>query len=245
MSTSKRRVSFRPAVENLEVRLTPAVSTGYDGTTDTLTLRSNTASDTVVISHPDQQVLTRVRVVVNNVSLGSFNSVERLVFTGDGGNDKVTNNTSLTMNATGDAGSDTLIGGGGKDTLNGGSGADSIVGNAGDDSLVGGTGNDTMKGGSGKDRLKGDGDHDDLFGGADDDSLEGGTGNDELFGEDGMDFLWGQDGDDDLAGGNDMFADVLHGGFGADDFRIDPNFALFFANQSVVDFSAAHGDQNV
>jgi Ca2+-binding RTX toxin-like protein len=65
----------------------------------------------------------------------------------------------------GDAGNDTIYGGGGIDTVSGGADNDRIYGNAGNDVLNGDGGNDFIKGGSGNDAINGDAGNDVLYGG--------------------------------------------------------------------------------
>ncbi|WP_156046182.1 calcium-binding protein [Herbidospora cretacea] len=60
-----------------------------------------------------------------------------------GGNDTVTNNTSLQASILGGSGLDTLNGGSGRDGLNGGAGDDTLIGNAGVDIANGVGGFDT------------------------------------------------------------------------------------------------------
>ncbi|MGN9789476.1 calcium-binding protein [Nonomuraea sp. ZG12] len=60
-----------------------------------------------------------------------------------GGNDTVTNNTSLQSSVLGGSGSDTLNGGSGRDGFNGGAGDDTLIGNGGVDVANGVGGFDT------------------------------------------------------------------------------------------------------
>jgi hypothetical protein len=161
--------------------------------------------------------------------------VERISFSGERGNDKFYNLTSLPSEADGGEGSDTLAGGSGPDRFQGGDGADELSGNGGDDILAGQGGNDTLSGGQGNDELWGDADRDTLFGGDDADwlyggshrdILDGGKGDDRLFGQAGNDDLFGRDGNDVLEGGADFDRlyggandDTLSGGLGADVLR--------------------------
>jgi Ca2+-binding RTX toxin-like protein len=114
---------------------------------------------------------------------------KRFTVSAAGGNDTVTNHTSLQMTAHGGIGDDSLYGGAAADTLNGG---------AGDDQLRGDGGNDQLVGGSDSDSLDGSGGADTLVGGGGDDTLRGGTGdNDHLDGGAGADVLNGGDGEHD------------------------------------------------
>ena len=151
--------------------------------------------------------------------------VDKIEFRGGTGNDKMTNNTNIRVEAFGDAGNDTLIGGSAGDMLSGGTGNDSLNGAGGNDSVWGRGGNDIVNGGSGNDVVHGDvGDdtvnggsgNDHVYGDDGDDVVRGGTGNDKVYGEDGNDKLYGNDGEDSLFGG--IGEDRLDGG---DDGDVD------------------------
>jgi Ca2+-binding RTX toxin-like protein len=119
------------------------------------------------------------------------------------GNDTVyyEHNNAVTINlaqttaqATGGAGSQTLIGienvsgsMDGNDVLTGDGLANVLEGNGGDDRLDGAGGNDVLSGSDGSDVLKGGLGDDRLDGGADNDMLDGGAGNDMLVGGSGTD----------------------------------------------------------
>ena len=120
------------------------------------------------------------------------NDVRYVYIEGRGGNDTITNNTSLGAFIHGGGGGDTITGGGardyiygdavfvneigyvdfdpGADLIQGGGGDDYVEGNAGDDSLYGGAGGDTIVGNAGVDRMYGE------------------TGNDSIFAKDGNGF---------------------------------------------------------
>lgn len=104
-----------------------------------------------------------------------------------GGDDRITNTTSVTMNANGGLGNDVLTGGPGTDTLDGSVGDDMLVGNGGRDNLNGDNGADTLSGGPATDRLRGGNEDDSLFAGdGDGDFLDGGRGADVLDGGSGV-----------------------------------------------------------
>ena len=170
-------------------------------------------------------------------------NAERIVFSGSGCDEVVINNSSLSLEAFGNGGNDTLVGGSGEDSLWGGGGGDYLEGGGGDDAMWGcdgrdtmhgGGGHDVMFGGRGHDRLFGEGGQDWLFGGEDNDWIDGGTGNDVLYGEEGNDCLLGGAHDDELRGGigndwlfgqdgDDWFdggagSDRMYGGIGDDTF---------------------------
>ncbi len=68
--------------------------------------------------------------------------VERIIFTGTGGDDCFTNNTNINSKADGGKGNDSLIGGGGEDRLDGEQGDDTVDGREGKDTLIGGADGD-------------------------------------------------------------------------------------------------------
>lgn len=124
---------------------------------------------------------------------------------------------------TGDAGADTVDGGGGNDVLGGRAGDDLISGGYGDDNIDGSAGNDSLSGDDGDDVVQGNDGHDQIAGGAGNDSLTGHMDDDTLLGDDGDDSLIGGAGNDSLLGGvgEDWVAggyddDVLQGGAGHD-----------------------------
>lgn len=91
---------------------------------------------------------------------------------------------------------------------------DSVTGDANTNSLLGGLGNDTLRGEAGRDTIDGGDGNDSLYGGADNDRLTDGLGANKLFGEAGNDTLTGGAGADSLDGGDGD--DTLEGGLGAD-----------------------------
>ncbi len=67
-----------------------------------------------------------------------YKGVQRIIFAGGSGNDKITIDASVTVSTTliGGAGNDTLIGGSGNDILVGGEGIDVLNGTVGNDRYV-------------------------------------------------------------------------------------------------------------
>gem|GEM_PF-4751362 len=106
--------------------------------------------------------------------------------------------TSISLEAHGQSGNDTLTGSDGKDKLYGGEGDDWLRGGMSPDKLFGGAGNDKLSGNGGADMLLGDIGNDTLFGNTGDDKLysndqeadtvDGGDGND-LYDSDQLDLL--------------------------------------------------------
>jgi Ca2+-binding RTX toxin-like protein len=88
----------------------------------------------------------------------SNTDVNKVFYRGGEGNDLLDGSeTSTQLNAKGEAGNDTLIGGSANDTLDGGAGNDEVEGEKGDDTMIGGSGNDTLAwdDGDGSDRISG------------------------------------------------------------------------------------------
>jgi Ca2+-binding RTX toxin-like protein len=108
-------------------------------------------------------------------------------------------------------GNDTIVGRGGRDVVYGGPGNDRIVGGPGSDQLHGGLGNDTIVGGRGADRISGDWGRDRILGGRGADILNGGAGRDLIRGGLGNDVLLARD----------HRRDVVNGGRGLDQYRLD------------------------
>ena len=84
------------------------------------------------------------------------------VFGGDGNDYLGTYQGTVSVIYYGEAGNDSLGGGGAADVLAGGAGDDRLFGGAGDDDLIGGSGADALTGGAGNDRLHGGGDAGDI-----------------------------------------------------------------------------------
>jgi uncharacterized repeat protein (TIGR01451 family) len=139
-----------------------------------LSITGTAKNDSITVTQLRTHLL-QVQVTYNGRTLGPFgmaNFREIVVFAG-AGNDRVQINLARPASLHGEAGNDTLIGGGGNDELYGGDGNDSLSGGAGDDILVGGDGRDSLSGGVGRDLL---------IGGTGIDSLSGGQGDDILIG---------------------------------------------------------------
>lgn len=171
--------------------------------------------------------IAQVSVVViganGDQALGSWllGSVQRVEYTGSGGNDTFNGAAvSKPMTITGNAGNDTLIGGGDRDTINGNGGNDVIRGGAGIDTINGGADNDTLSGGDGDDTIAGDAGNDVISGDGGNDTLRDVGGDDTIVGGDGND--WIQDsgpGRNTLLGGRGF--DTIIAGDGTDLIRGD------------------------
>lgn len=183
----------------------------------TLVILGGELDDTVVVSESADNAM----IVVQQYELGkrvttSFprSSVASLQFFGREGDDRLTNQTDVSVYAEGGEGVDILTGGPASDYLYGGEGNDRLVGGGGDDVLFGDDGVDVLLGDSGNDRLDGGHGDDLLYSGNGDDRALGGDGNDRLEGAAGDDYLNGGRGNDRLYGGADN--DELLGAAGND-----------------------------
>jgi Ca2+-binding RTX toxin-like protein len=225
-STCRRRSRCRLRLEGLEGRDVPAVAIqGSD-----LVITGTAGNDNAEVSFVSSNVIMSALRVELNGQVSAFNAralwgVNRIVFHGGNGNDRVDNLTGMSLYAEGDDGDDTLVGGSGADQLYGGDDNDSLLGSDGDDALYGGgdgdtvkggDGDDLLKGGSGHDRLEGNDNHDMIYGESGEDSLTGGSGNDALYGGTSADDLDGGSGDDGVFGGSNT--DTVRGGTGDDRF---------------------------
>jgi Ca2+-binding RTX toxin-like protein len=115
------------------------------------------------------------------------------------------------------AGDDSIFAGGGPDVLSGGTGDDVLSGFFGADVIRGGPGNDFLKGQRGADDLDGGRGNDDVSGGPGNDIVRGAAGHDHLFGGVGADLFYARD----------RNRDIVRGGPGQDEARIDVIDRLF------------------
>lgn len=217
----------RPSVEQLEDRVTPAVTATF--VAGVLVVVGDAADNNIVVSAADNGAL-QVTEDGATVPIRAFfrrpvlaNTALVVVF-GQGGDDAIAADPSLgTVPAA-------FYGGPGNDTLLAGHQGNSLLsGDGGNDTLQGGGGHDALFGGAGVDDLRGGEGHDLLSGGADDDALNG---------EGGRDLLLGGFGDDKLDGGQDGAVDVLVGGPGADAF-----FIFDGEDDVLADFNPDEGDE--
>ncbi len=178
---------------------------------------TGTSGDDVIVIGPRPGNARQIRITRNGQVIGEFSrsAMKHIVVFGLAGNDSISVAT-LSQPATlfGDAGNDSLTGGGGADRIDGGAGDDQLFGGSGADTLCGGDGNDFVNGQDGSDTMCGDVGNDRLIGEAGNDRLLGGDGNDGLDAGAGNDYLSGGTGTDSLAGG--IGNDELRGGSGRD-----------------------------
>ncbi|QEG34710.1 G8 domain-containing protein [Bythopirellula goksoeyrii] len=238
--TQSRRNSATTAlsVESLEARRLLSITPPFiHPTNGNLVVEGSDQADQVTVSEIDLGRI-HVEILSNGETHNSYFSkseISSLILRGNGGDDILTNQTDISMNAYGGMGDDTITGerssniiygNDGDDRIVGGDFDDRIYGGAGVDSIRGGQGNDTIGGDEGNDFLLGEGGDDLVFGGDGDDVLDGGAGNDDLRGEAGQDLLRGGSGNDRLDGGDDddyllgqSGSDVLLAGTGNDRLR--------------------------
>src|SRR5262245_17444476 len=201
--TRPSRNTFRPAVELLESREVPSVSSlSFSGST--LVIRADNADTSVSVKLSYNVKTAQNYVVVSEAGTGrswsyAAGTVSQIEFQGGAGNDRFVNNvSSLPVSAYGAGGNDYLEGRNAADYFFGGAGNDTLIGNGGDDTLSGDAGDDKVVGGDGDDYLYGGDGHDSVIGGAGADSLYGGAGDDTLVAIDGgtSDYADGQSGPD-------------------------------------------------
>jgi hypothetical protein len=120
-------------------------------TGNTLTLAGSTGSDVISLSETTPGVFTFANGTWSSSITGSYN---KIVIKGNGGNDSITVDASVTQSCDiyGGAGNDTLTGGSGNDRIFAGAGANVINGGAGNDTIVTvGSTSDIVTGGAGTD----------------------------------------------------------------------------------------------
>lgn len=184
----------------------------FDSATGIVTVDGSNSADSVLVT----QNASSVTIALTNVQTQTFPTVDlsKIRFYGRGGDDWFRNNSSVPVQAYGQAGLDTLIGGSANDILRGGgeadrlygqAGNDSLIGDAGDDVSFGGSGHDRADSGAGNDRITGEDGDDKIFAGEGDDYVDAGNGNDQVYTWWGNDYVLGGAGDDLISGhdGND------------------------------------------
>jgi serralysin len=190
-------------------------------------------NDTIVYSATSDGAVIDLRGDFNFSSLGNAISLSNGGVQNNNVTIYVNGNSSLVIeNATGGAGTDsiigndvgnvvnglggadTILGGLGNDTLSGNVGLDSLEGGAGDDSMLGNRGFDTMSGDAGNDWMQSNRGSDWIFGGDGNDTVDGGAGFDTLLGGIGADLVIGSPGNDSIEGNSG--ADTIVGGNGSD-----------------------------
>jgi Ca2+-binding RTX toxin-like protein len=115
-----------------------------DGQADTVVINATNGDDAIVVTN-NNGVVT-VSGLATTVTISNFDSNDRIVINGLGGDDVIEASglTGMQITANGGDGDDVLIGSHGNDVLNGGAGDDVLIGNGGIDVLDGGTGANTV-----------------------------------------------------------------------------------------------------
>jgi Ca2+-binding RTX toxin-like protein len=238
---SGKRHNGRFDYQRLEVR---QVLTGFNlDAGGTLWVSGSEGPDTMLatIENPVGSMQPMVQVTMNNLFFfRPVSQVRELVFIGRGGDDIITNETSIPSRMFGGPGNDILTGGFGNDLLAGGRGDDILNGRAGDDVLIGGIGNNTLDGGAGNDRLfggygghnviRGGSGNDMIFAGDLGDEIYGGLGNNQIYGNQGPDRIFAGPGRNTIMGngGDDVIIvegdnNFISGGSGNDSIFVQGN----------------------
>lgn len=110
-----------------------------------LAVTGTSGDDTIQIKPADDG---KVKVIVNGVTLGSFKPSGHIIVQGQGGNDTITVDSSISIPQI-------LYGNDGNDTIQSGNGASVMIGGSGNDTLKGGNARDIMIGGTGQDTIQG------------------------------------------------------------------------------------------
>jgi Ca2+-binding RTX toxin-like protein len=142
------------AAATVTINVNAAVPGGAAVLTDgILRVGGGGANDTVLV---DRINATTLRVSINGANTDfPLADVTEIRIWGRDGNDTITINSNVSVNATIDAGggNDMVSGGSGHDLIFGGDGGDLIFGNGGNDMVLGGAGTDLVFGGAGHDVL--------------------------------------------------------------------------------------------
>jgi Ca2+-binding RTX toxin-like protein len=194
---------FLPAFEQLEDRLTPAVTAVFSPNAHLLTVLGDALNNNIVVSRD-----AAGRILVNGGAVAI-----------QGGTATVANVNLVQV--FGQAGNDSIS----LDETNGALPSANLFGGDGNDTLIGGSGNDLLFGQAGNDLLLGKGGNDLLFGGDGNDTLTGGTGDDQVFGQAGNDrMIWNPgDGTDLNEGGDGIDTVEVNGGNASEVFTATPN----------------------
>src|SRR6185295_3440372 len=115
-----------------------------DGQADTVVINATDRNDVIrVVNHNGVVTVTGL---ATEVSIRNFETNDRIVINGLGGNDVIDASrlTGMLFTASGGDGNDVLVGSAGDDVLNGEAGNDHLIGGGGHDTLDGGPGHNTV-----------------------------------------------------------------------------------------------------
>ena len=117
---------------------------GGDGVADTVIINATDRAD--VINVVNNNGVVTVTGLASEVTISGFETDDRIVINGLGGDDVIQASglTGMLLTANGGDGDDVLIGSHGNDILNGEAGDDVLIGNGGQDMLNGGPGNNIV-----------------------------------------------------------------------------------------------------
>jgi hypothetical protein len=141
-------VSGGGGTDEFEVVGTPPAPVQVQNVAD-MVVYGTGGNDTIAFTQSGGQVTARL----NGVVVAQFAPTGRLIAYGDEGNDTISTDGPIPLDAHGGADNDTIIGGSGNDVLLGDGGNDILNGSAGHDVLVGGSGADRLIGSAGHDIL--------------------------------------------------------------------------------------------
>ncbi|MDB5294021.1 MAG: Alkaline phosphatase [Phycisphaerales bacterium] len=162
-------------MEQLEARVLMSADPLVEVRGDELYVAGTDAADQITVFQAEDDLT----VTVNGRASTRHGPFAGLTVDGLGGNDLVTLDSSVTVDAVlrGGAGNDALTGGRGNDRLYGGLGANALYGGAGDDTLVavGGATGDRLYGGTGRDQFWLDSNGSELAADASADEAKGGV----------------------------------------------------------------------
>jgi hypothetical protein len=127
-----------------------------DSTKKAIEIDGTTGNDTITVTKSGSSQ-GKVVVKINNVNKGTFSFTGSIIVHGGSGNDNISIDSAITRQTFifGEAGNDTVSGGGGSDVIVGGVGNDKLSGNSGRDILIGSDGSDSLNGGNDDDIVDG------------------------------------------------------------------------------------------
>jgi hemolysin type calcium-binding protein len=167
------------AAAALAIPATASANVSVDATADPITFTGDDAADNLVLTVSNGKIAHNLPAAQEfesptdlNAAVGGVQERDvagaNIVIRGGGGADILNaaglGNTYNSLDVQGDAGDDTITGGGKADPLSGGEGDDRVVGGPGADAMTGGNGNDVLvwNNGDGSDTMDGDAGNDEI-----------------------------------------------------------------------------------